>query len=116
VLSTLSEENRNADAKAFAALIAALSRGGHQHRRHHGPGGKRVGWRPTRATRSPLGELHLRQAVARTTDRLIQKNKENLQARIRKVGKPRAPRLPGTWKRFSAKGPKNRRNLHGGGT
>ena len=97
VLSTLSEENRNADAKAFAALMRHCREVDTTHRVIMVQVENEVGLGGDSRDRSPLANAAFAKPVPAQLMDYIQKNKENLQPEFRKVWEAAGSKTSGTW-------------------
>jgi len=106
VLSTLSENNRNADAKAFAALMAHCREVDTTHRVVMVQVENEVGLGGDSRDRSPLANAAFAKPVPAQLIDYIQKNKENLQPEFRKVWEAAGSKTSGTWEEVFGKGPK----------
>ena len=106
VLSTLSEKNRNADAKAFAALMRHCREVDTTHRVIMVQVENEVGLGGDSRDRSPLANAAFAKPVPAQLMDYIQKNKENLQPEFRKVWEAAGSKTSGTWEEVFGKGPK----------
>jgi hypothetical protein len=106
VLSTLSENNRNADAKAFAALMRHCREVDTTHRVIMVQVENEVGLGGDSRDRSPLANAAFAKPVPAQLMDYIQKNKENLQPEFREVWEGAGSKTSGTWEEVFGKGPK----------
>jgi hypothetical protein len=105
VLSTLSENNREADARAFAALMRHTREVDTTHRVIMVQLENEVGLIGDSRDRSPLGNAAFAQPVPPELIAHLQKNQDNLLPEFRKIWEAAGCKTAGTWEEVFGKGP-----------
>jgi hypothetical protein len=106
VLSTLSENNWQADARAFAALMRHVRETDKTHRVIMVQIENEVGLLGDSRDRSPLAEAAFAKAVPSELMDNLQKHKDTLLPEFRKVWESAGFKTAGTWEEVFGKGPK----------
>ena len=105
VLSTLSDNNREADARAFAALMRHTREVDTTHRVIMVQLENEVGLIGDSRDRSPLGNAAFAQPVPRELMDYLQKNKDSLLPEFRKIWEATGFKTAGTWEEVFGQGP-----------
>jgi hypothetical protein len=105
VLSTLSENNREADARAFAALMRHTREVDTTHRVIMVQLENEVGLIGDSRDRSPLGNAAFAQPVPKELIDYLQKNRDTLLPELRKIWEATGFKTAGTWEEVFGKGP-----------
>ena len=114
VLSTLSENNREADARAFAALMRHVREVDKTHRVILVQIENEMGLMGDSRDRSPLADAAFAKPVPKELMDYLQKNKDTLLPEFRKIWEATGFKTSGTWEEVFGKGPgQGRRDLHG---
>ena len=113
VLSTLSENNWQADARVFAALMRHVREVDTTHRCIMVQVENEVGMLGDTRDRSPLAEAAFTKPVPKELMDYLQKHKDTLLPEFRKVWEAAGFKTSGTWEEVFGKGPEGGRDLHG---
>jgi hypothetical protein len=105
VLSTLGENNREADARAFAALMRHVREVDKTHRVVMVQLENEVGLIGDSRDRSPLGNAAFAKPVPKEFMDYLQKNKDSLLPEFRKIWEATGFKTNGTWEEVFGKGP-----------
>jgi len=105
VLSTLGENNREADARAFAALMRHVRQVDKTHRVIMVQLENEVGLIGDSRDRSPLGNAAFAKPVPQELMDYLQKNKDTLLPEFRKIWEAAGFKTSGTWEEVFGKGP-----------
>jgi len=105
VLSTLAENNREADARAFAALMRHTREVDTTHRVIMVQLENEVGLIGDSRDRSPLGNAAFAKPVPAELTDYLQRNKDNLLPEFRKIWEGAGFKTTGTWEEVFGKGP-----------
>ena len=105
VLSTLAENNWQADARAFAALMRHVREVDKTHRVVMVQLENEVGLIGDSRDRSPLGNAAFGRPVPKELMDYLQKNKDNLLPEFRKIWEATGFKTSGTWEEVFGKGP-----------
>ena len=105
VLSTLSDNNVQADSRAFAALMRHVREVDTTHRVIMVQLENEVGLIGDSRDRSPLGNAAFAKSVPKELMDYLQKNKDNLLPETRKIWEAAGFKTSGTWEEVFGKGP-----------
>ncbi len=105
VLSTLSENNREGDARAFAALMRHVREVDKTHRVILVQIENEMGLIGDSRDRSPLGDAAFAKPVPKELMDYLQKNKDTLLPETRKIWEATGFKTSGTWEEVFGKGP-----------